>query len=226
MIPPCEPLKIPEINIKQNAGAIRIESQYSDMVIAGFSNFTLRDISVDVAKKRLQADLWFPELGMTSNYLIHGKLLLMPITGSGKAYGNFSEYPFNWPLIQVFECFVNKNRFQNCFVLADVDATVVMHKKDNSTTTEQQQHRDDGKNDRSCDIKVEFNIGNASVKLDNLFNGDDELGSMMNQFLNNNWREITAEIRPALAESIENILCGIATQLNEMYDLDNIINEE
>lgn len=94
-----------------------------------------------------------------------------------------------------------------------------MHKKDSSTT----EH--DVKNSRQCDINVEFNIGNASVKLDNLFNGDDELGSMMNQFLNSNWREITAEIRPALAQSIENILCGIATRLNEMYDLDDIINE-
>lgn len=94
-----------------------------------------------------------------------------------------------------------------------------MQKKNNSTT----EH--DGKSDRPCDIKVEFNIGNASVKLDNLFNGDDELGSMMNQFLNSNWREITAEIRPALGESIENILCGIATRLDEMYDLDDILNE-
>lgn len=104
---------------------------------------------------------------------------------------------------------------------ADVDATVIMHKKDNSAAAK----REDEINNRTCDIKVEFNIGNASVKLDNLFNGDSELGSMMNHFLNNNWREITAEIRPALAESIENILCGIATQLNEMYDLDNIINQ-
>lgn len=96
-----------------------------------------------------------------------------------------------------------------------------MHKKDNATTV----HADGAKNNRSCDIKVEFNIGNASVKLDNLFNGDGELGSMMNQFLNTNWREITAEVRSPIQNSIENILSGIATQLNEMYDLDDIINE-
>lgn len=109
LIPPCEPLKIPEINIKQNAGAIRIESQYSDMVMSGLSNFTLRDISVDVPKNRLQADLWFPELEMTSNYLIHGKLLLMPITGNGKAYGKFSKYPqlISHFLIINFKIFLN-----------------------------------------------------------------------------------------------------------------------
>lgn len=92
LIPPCEPLKIPEIHIKQNAGAIRVESEYSDMVISGLSNFTLRDINVDVPNKRMQADLWFPTLEMTSNYLIHGKLLLMPITGNGIAHGKFCKY--------------------------------------------------------------------------------------------------------------------------------------
>lgn len=91
-----------------------------------------------------------------------------------------------------------------------------MHKKDNPISEY------DELNSRTCDIKVEFNIGNASVRLDNLFNGDDELGSMMNQFLNSNWREITAEIRPALAQSIEHILCGIAKKLNEMYDLNDL----
>lgn len=101
--------------------------------------------------------------------------------------------------------------------LADIDATITMKKKDSKTKA-------DGKN-RLGDIHVQFNIGNASVKMDNLFNGDPELGAMMNNFLNNNWREITAEIRPALGESIERILYGIAAQLNDMYGLDKLLQE-
>lgn len=89
LIPPCEPLKIPEIRIVQNAGAIRMESEYSNVVISGLSKFTLREIDVDPKLGRVRAELWFPALEMTSKYLIHGKLLLMPITGSGNAYGNF-----------------------------------------------------------------------------------------------------------------------------------------
>lgn len=83
----------------------------------------------------------------------------------------------------------------------------------------------DEKNKRLGDIHVEFNIGGASVHLDNLFNGDVELGKMMNSFLNYNWREITAEVRPALGESIEHILYGIASQLNEMYSLNDLLDE-
>lgn len=92
MIPPCEPLQIPEISIQQNAGAIRLQSTYRNIIIKGLSNFTLRNISVDAKEGRLQADLWFPTLQMASNYLIHGKILLMPITGNGNAYGNFCKH--------------------------------------------------------------------------------------------------------------------------------------
>lgn len=92
LIPPCEPLRIPEIRIKQNAGAIRMESQYSNVTISGLSNFTLRDIDVDPQLGRFRADLWFPVLEMTSNYLIHGKLLLLPISGNGNSFGNFCKF--------------------------------------------------------------------------------------------------------------------------------------
>lgn len=73
------------------------------------------------------------------------------------------------------------------------------------------------------DIDVDFNIGNASVHLDNLFGGDEELGTVMNRFLNENWREITAEIRPALSSSIANILREIARRLYEIYPIQQIL---
>lgn len=91
LIPPCEPLKISEIRIKQNAGAIRMDSEYNNIVISGLSNFTLRDINVDTKMNSVRADLWFPVLQMTSNYMLQGKVLLMPLAGSGTASGNFSE---------------------------------------------------------------------------------------------------------------------------------------
>lgn len=108
------------------------------------------------------------------------------------------------------------------FSPADVDATIKMQKKNTAAAAVTKSNDADNK---LGDIQVEFNIGSASVWLDNLFNGDPELGSMMNKFLNDNWREITAEIRPALGESIERILYGIGARLNEMYDLETILNE-
>lgn len=101
--------------------------------------------------------------------------------------------------------------------LADVDATVSM-----KHSVVQRNGTDYLKAD---DIYVDFNIGGASVYLDNLFSGDEELGGVMNRFLNENWREITAEIRPALASSIEHILREIAKRLYEIYPIQQILHE-
>lgn len=78
---------------------------------------------------------------------------------------------------------------------------------------------------RVNELNVEFNIGNASVRLDDLFNGDAELGEAMNNFLNENWRSVAAEMRPAMEDAISNILQGITGRLFEMYTLDQILPE-
>lgn len=44
-------------------------------------------------------------------------------------------------------------------------------------------------------LNTEFNIGGAKVRLDNLFNGrEKELALTMNQFINENWRIVAAEV--------------------------------
>lgn len=75
------------------------------------------------------------------------------------------------------------------------------------------------------DIFVEFNIGDANVKLSNLFNGDSELSETMNRFLNENWRSVAAEIRPALEDTISNILRGIAEKMFNSFTLKQLLPE-
>lgn len=89
LVPPCEPLAIPQITIQQNAGAIRMESDYTNILISGLTNFTMRYIRIDTDTNKFRIKLWFPTLQMTANYHIHGKLLLMPLAGSGPCTGNF-----------------------------------------------------------------------------------------------------------------------------------------
>lgn len=89
LLPPSEPLEIPQITIQQNAGAIRMESEYTNIMVYGLSNFTLRYIRIDADTNKFRIKLWFPQLKMTSDYHIHGKLLLMPLAGNGSCRGNF-----------------------------------------------------------------------------------------------------------------------------------------
>lgn len=72
-------------------------------------------------------------------------------------------------------------------------------------------------------VEVDFNIGNASIQLKNLFDGTHDLGMIINQFINDNWRAITNEIRPALANSIEHILREIAGRIYDKYSIDEIL---
>lgn len=69
-------------------------------------------------------------------------------------------------------------------------------------------------------LQIEFNIGAAKVQLDNLFeNGDEELSKSMNHFINENWRMVTAELRPTLEKTISDVLMEVADKFFEAYPI-------
>lgn len=78
---------------------------------------------------------------------------------------------------------------------------------------------------RVGDLFVDFNVGNADVQLDDLFNGDSELGEAMNHFLNENWRSVAAEMRPALEDAIARILHDMTDRFFEAYTLKQLFPE-
>lgn len=46
---------------------------------------------------------------------------------------------------------------------------------------------------RVVDFYVDFDVEDANINLDNLFNGDNTLSNAMNPFLNDNWKIVAAE---------------------------------
>ncbi|CAD7093430.1 unnamed protein product [Hermetia illucens] len=55
-------------------------------------------------------------------------------------------------------------------------------------------------------VKLDFDITRLRVNFENLFNGDKALGDNMNLFINENWKEIFAEINQSIAEAISEVL--------------------
>lgn len=53
------------------------------------------------------------------------------------------------------------------------------------------------------------------LNLENLFNGNKALGDNMNLFLNENWQIILQELKPAVRETLAQILSGI---INSVFD--------
>lgn len=72
-------------------------------------------------------------------------------------------------------------------------------------------------------LQTQFNIGGAKVRLDNLFNGrDKELAASMNQFINENWRMVAAEVRPTLERIISEQLSEVADKFFNAFPISKL----
>lgn len=60
---------------------------------------------------------------------------------------------------------------------------------------------------------LDFDTSRLHIKLENLFNGDRLLGDNMNKFLNENWRDILTELKPAVKLAIEELFKGIINRI-------------
>lgn len=52
-LPPMEPLKIDQIGLENNAGNIRIKGMFTNVVNAGASNFTVKEVRSDLNVRKI-----------------------------------------------------------------------------------------------------------------------------------------------------------------------------
>ncbi|XP_064292017.1 uncharacterized protein LOC128669715 [Plodia interpunctella] len=76
----------------------------------------------------------------------------------------------------------------------------------------------------SCeDLHVKFHLGYASMQLQNLFGGDDELGNTMNSFLNENWQKLAEELKAPMEEALRDFLKPLADHAFATLNADDIL---
>lgn len=75
-------------------------------------------------------------------------------------------------------------------------------------------------------FQLDFDTTRLHIKLENLFNGDKALGDNMNQFLNENWRDILNELKPAITFAVEEILKGIINRIFMKIPYSEIFSQE
>ncbi|XP_070162436.1 protein takeout [Polyergus mexicanus] len=76
---------------------------------------------------------------------------------------------------------------------------------------------------RVIDFYVDFDVGNANIYLDNLFNGDGTLSNAMNLFLNDNWNVVAAEIKPALENTVSDMFKTFSNKIYSKFPLDTLL---
>ncbi|CAH1404993.1 unnamed protein product [Nezara viridula] len=71
-----------------------------------------------------------------------------------------------------------------------------------------------------------FDVNFMTISLENLFNGDKLLGGNMNTFLNENWREILKDLRPALSKSLAALTKSILQNMANVVPYDVMFPEK
>lgn len=90
--PPLEPLRIEELAMENNAGAVRIKALFTDIVALGAGNYTVKDVRSDVKKLRIDMSLGIPRVETRGKYEIIGNVLLLPVRSNGEFWTEFCRF--------------------------------------------------------------------------------------------------------------------------------------
>lgn len=72
-------------------------------------------------------------------------------------------------------------------------------------------------------LRLNLNATKVDFEMQNLFNGDKELGDNLNKFLNENWMDIYLEIRPGVLRGFENAYIGFIKNLFASHPYSELI---
>lgn len=74
-------------------------------------------------------------------------------------------------------------------------------------------------------VDFDISVEKATIHMNNLFNGNKELGDAMNKFMTDNWTAVFKELKPVINETIETIIKDIAAKLFQKYSLNELFPE-
>ncbi|GLG93794.1 Takeout 1 [Gryllus bimaculatus] len=153
-----------------------------NIVMKGLANADL--VSLRIEKSFFVNVIRIPRLELSGDYSVDGRVLLLPIKGSGKAV------------------FVYEN-------------AVVFYKQNHVLEKERDRYYL-----RFGENSATFNCSNAHFTLENLFNGDKQLGTTLNNFLNENWRAVVDDLGQPFVEAAAQVIREFAFAIigNVPYD--------
>ncbi|KAG8267422.1 hypothetical protein J6590_052044 [Homalodisca vitripennis] len=186
-VPQLDPLTINQLSIRQGTNQVGINLQVRDCKIYGLRHAQFIAARTDLKKRHIEWDFKIPSVQIRGFYNISGKVLILPISGSGKANITINDlsitYKYDWELVKKG----NGKHYMNF-----------------------------------TNSELLFDNGRAFFQLDNLFNGDKLLGDNMNYFLNENWKEVTRELGPALGEAIGEVFRLLLTNIADLVPYEYI----
>ncbi|XP_063832850.1 protein takeout [Ostrinia nubilalis] len=84
-VPRMEPLHVAAINIDSGAGPVVITQNYKNIKLHGLTNSKLTTYKADLKQYRLRTDSITPKMEFIADYVMKGRILVLPIQGKGIA---------------------------------------------------------------------------------------------------------------------------------------------
>ncbi|XP_044261043.1 protein takeout-like [Tribolium madens] len=84
-IPNLNPFEVPEVTVGQGSGTVAVDQNFKNCLFSGFHKMKLDQFEFDFDKKILHFVGTFPDITKKCDYELDGKVLLLPIRGSGKS---------------------------------------------------------------------------------------------------------------------------------------------
>ncbi|XP_066156554.1 uncharacterized protein [Euwallacea fornicatus] len=83
-IPPFEPLKLPQIELKQGTDALNFKATLKNVSIHGLTEYKFDKFEFDVPNHQFFCTAKIANLVLEGDYLVTGRILIAPIEGKGK----------------------------------------------------------------------------------------------------------------------------------------------
>ncbi|KAL4705870.1 hypothetical protein ACJJTC_019305 [Scirpophaga incertulas] len=84
-VPRMEPLHVASINIDSGAGPVVITQDYKNIKLHGLTDSVLTTYKADLKSYRLRTDSLTPKMEFIADYVMKGRILVLPIQGKGVA---------------------------------------------------------------------------------------------------------------------------------------------
>ncbi|XP_045503220.1 protein takeout-like [Colias croceus] len=84
-VPPLEPLAVSGMNIEAGAGPVTITQNYKNIRLHGLTDSVLTSYKADLKHYRLRTDSLTPKMEFIADYIMKGRILVLPIQGKGIA---------------------------------------------------------------------------------------------------------------------------------------------
>ncbi|XP_069685560.1 GATA zinc finger domain-containing protein 14-like isoform X2 [Periplaneta americana] len=190
--PMMDPLHEDKFVINKGSDRLGITIDITNATIYGMKNSTLRSFSMDLEKGHSRAALFIPELNMTSDYFLSGRILGLFANGSG----------------------------DDVMELRDVNGSVTMDFDVVKEFSEEDGKEHEYFN--VTNIDVDLDIKKVKMVFNNLFNGNKFLEGEANNFLSRNWRELFSFLGPAFNKAVADAFNRLTEDVRIYMALDEV----